>query len=86
MPRCTLASGKHGSLSRHQNSAMGGDRHMTSDDLEPLREQLRQWLTRVDNWKLLPGYEGVTFPGLKDGDRLAEEFVQDVREMVRKPS
>lgn len=28
----------------------------------------------VDSWKKHPRYLGVTFPGVKDGDRLAEEL------------
>ncbi len=33
-------------------------------------EKLRRWLAWVDTWKT-----GVTFPGLKDGDRKAEYLV-----------
>jgi hypothetical protein len=43
-------------------------------------EKLRRWLAWVDTWKT-----GVTFPGLKDGDRKAEEFVMSVRKLVAKP-
>jgi hypothetical protein len=41
------------------------------------REWLRSWLAKVDTWRY-----GVTFPGLKDGDRQAEDFVRMVRELV----
>lgn len=37
---------------------------------------LREWLSRVDKWP------GVTFPNLKNGDALAQEFVHTVRAMV----
>ena len=43
-------------------------------------EKLRRWLARVDTWKT-----GVTFPGLKDGDRNAEEFVMSFQKHVTKP-
>lgn len=46
------------------------------------REYCRQWLKKVDSWKAHPRYLGVTFPGLKDGDRLAEELVQFARNVV----
>ena len=39
--------------------------------------ELRSWLAKVDTWR-----HGVTFPGLKDGDRQAEDFVRRVRELV----
>ena len=45
-------------------------------------EELRRWLTRADSWKQLPGYAGATFPGLKDGDRKAEEFIRFIRVLV----
>jgi hypothetical protein len=41
------------------------------------RNWLRSWLAKVDTWR-----HGVTFPGLKDGDRQAEEFVKMVRKLV----
>jgi hypothetical protein len=41
------------------------------------RNELRCWLAKVDTWR-----HGVTFPGLKDGDRQAEDFVRRVRELV----
>jgi hypothetical protein len=42
----------------------------------------RQWLKEVDCWKKHPRYLGVTLPGLKDGDRLAEELVQFAQDVV----
>ena len=48
-----------------------------------MQKWFRQWLKRVDRWEKLPGYQGVTFPGLKDGDRLAEELVAFARKFVR---
>ena len=46
------------------------------------RAFFRRWLKEVDRWKQDPRYLGVTFPGLKDGDRLAEELVQFARDIV----
>jgi hypothetical protein len=43
------------------------------------QEWLRVWLDRVSRWP------GVTFPGLRDGDRKAEEFVCIVRDLVAEP-
>jgi hypothetical protein len=40
-------------------------------------ESLEAWLAMVDSWPA-----GVTFPGLPDGDRKAEEMVRIIREMV----
>jgi hypothetical protein len=42
----------------------------------------RRWLNEVDRWKTHPHYLGMTFPGIKDGDRLAEELVQFARDVV----
>jgi hypothetical protein len=42
----------------------------------------RRWLKEVDSWKTHPRYLGVTFPGIKNGDRLAEELVQFARDVV----
>ncbi len=42
--------------------------------------KLKQWLAVWDTWP-----QGGTFPGLKDGDRLADEFVRNVRKMVARP-
>jgi hypothetical protein len=42
----------------------------------------RQFLKKVDRWEKDPRYLGVTFPGIKDGDRLAEELVQFARDVV----
>ena len=41
-----------------------------------------RWLKQVDRWEKDPRYLGVTFPGIKDGDRLAEELVQFARDVV----
>lgn len=49
--------------------------------LEKKKSFLREWLFRVDQWT-----SGVTFPGIKDGDRLAEEFVAGVRRLVSSSS
>ena len=38
---------------------------------------LKKWLAICDNWP-----HGPTFPGLRDGDKKAEEFVAVVRRMV----
>ena len=46
------------------------------------QEFFRQWLKEVEGWKKHPRYLGVTFPGIKDGDRLAEELVQFARDVV----
>ena len=46
------------------------------------QEFFRRWLKEVDDWKKRPRYLGVTFPGVKDGDRLAEELVQFARDVV----
>ena len=40
-------------------------------------EKLRRWLAWVDTLKT-----GVTFPGLQEGNRQAEEFLSIVRKMV----
>lgn len=45
----------------------------------------RRWLNEVDSWKKHPRYLGVTFPGVKDGDRLAEELVQFARDVAAEP-
>ena len=42
--------------------------------------KLKTWLAVWDTWP-----HGGTFPGLKDGDRLADEFVRNVRKMVARP-
>jgi hypothetical protein len=42
----------------------------------------RRWLKEVDSWKKEPRYLGITFRGIKDGDRLAEELVQFARDVV----
>ena len=42
----------------------------------------RRWLKEVDSWKKHPRYLGATFPGIKDGDRFAEELVQLARDVV----
>jgi len=42
----------------------------------------RRWLKEGDRWKKHPCYLGVTFPGNKDGDRLAEKLVQFARDVV----
>ena len=42
----------------------------------------RRWLKEVDSWKKHPRYLGATFPGIKDGDRFAEELVQFARDVV----
>jgi hypothetical protein len=41
------------------------------------RQWLRDWLAKVDEWGC-----GVTFPGIPDGDRKAEEFVSMVRQSL----
>ena len=46
------------------------------------QEFFRRWLEKVDSWKKDPRYLGVTFPGIKDGDRLAKELVQFARDVV----
>lgn len=46
------------------------------------QEFFRRWLKDVDRWKKHPRYLGITFPGVKDGDRLAEELVQFARDVV----
>ena len=43
----------------------------------------RLWLKQVDRWMQQPRYTGVTFPGIKDGDRAAEELVQFARDFVK---
>jgi len=45
----------------------------------------RRWLNELDRWQTHPRYLGVTFPGVKDGDRLAEELVQFARDVVAEP-
>jgi hypothetical protein len=42
----------------------------------------RRWLKEVDTWRKHPRYLGATFPGVKEGDRLAEELVQFARDVV----
>lgn len=42
----------------------------------------RRWLKEVDRWKKHPHYLGIAFPGIPDGDRLAEELVQCARDVV----
>ena len=44
------------------------------------REWLRKWLAMVDTWK-----HGVTFPGMPDGDRKAQEVVDYVRWTLAQP-
>lgn len=46
------------------------------------QEFFRRWLKEVDCWKKHPRYLGVTFPGIRDGDRLAEELVQFAQDVV----
>lgn len=41
--------------------------------------KMRKWLKMVDSFP-----NGVTFPGLKDGDRMATELVEFIRDMVAK--
>lgn len=43
----------------------------------------REWLKKIDRWQAHPRYAGVTFPGIKDGDRAAEELVQFARDFVK---
>jgi len=45
----------------------------------------RRWLNEVDSWKAHPRYLGMTFPGVKDGDRLAEELVQFAQDVAAEP-
>jgi hypothetical protein len=42
------------------------------------QDELRQFIERVSTW------EGVTFPGMKNGDKKAQEFVQCVKDMLSK--
>jgi len=42
--------------------------------------QLRSWLAMVSTWP-----NRGTFPGMKDGDRKADEFVRLVRKMIEDP-
>src|SRR5262249_53478936 len=51
-------------------------------NLRAYQQFFRRWLKEVDRWKQHPRYLGVTFPGIKDGDRLAEELVQFARDVV----
>lgn len=44
-----------------------------------------RWLNEVDSWKKYLRYLGLTFPGVKDGDCLAEELVQFARDVVAEP-
>ena len=45
----------------------------------------RRWLNKVDSWKKDARYLGVTFPGVKDGDRLAEDLVPFLRDVIAEP-
>ena len=50
--------------------------------LRAYQDFFRRFLKKVDRWKKHPRHLGVTFPGIKDGDRLAEELVQFARDVV----
>ena len=50
--------------------------------LRAAQKFFRGWLKKVDRWKKHPRYLGGTFPGVPDGDRLAEELVQFARDVV----
>jgi len=81
---------KHSRASRStvKNQAMleliwqspGGKRRISAD-----QNFFRRWLKEVDRWKKHPRYPGVTFSGVKDGDRLTEELVQFARDVVAWP-
>jgi hypothetical protein len=46
------------------------------------RTVFRRFLKEVDSWEKNPRYLGMTFHGIKDGDRLGEKLVQFARDVV----
>ena len=73
-----------------QNGSLDGQSKATRIPLSPAYKRqrraaqtvFRRWLKQVERWEKNPRYLGVTFPGITNGDRLAEELVQFARDVV----